>query len=78
MPTKEITNLQNGYINIYITFTSDELTEGETLIGETQIKGTPEQANDYAEIFIKDLRNTYPEKFPKPETSIHIMEGDNN
>ena len=67
MPTKTITDLQNGYFKIHIEFSSDELIADESLAGDTQIKGTEAQANDYAQVFERDLINTYPEKFPVPE-----------
>ena len=67
MVTKTITDMQNGYFKIHVEFASDELIAGETLSGETQIKGTSAQANDYAEVFAADLRRAYPEKFPEPE-----------
>lgn len=79
MVTKTITDMQNGYFKIHVAFTSDELIAGETLSGETQIKGSESQANDYAEVFACDLRCAYPEKFPQPEyptiDTMHIEGG---
>ena len=45
MPTKTITDLQNGYFKIHIEFSSDELIADESLSGDTEIKGTEAQAN---------------------------------
>ena len=64
---KIITDMQNGYFNIHVEFASDELIAGESLSGDTQIKGSEAQANDYAEVFSADLRRAYPKKFPRPE-----------
>lgn len=79
MPTKTITDLQNGYFKIHIEFSSDELIADESLSGDTEIKGTEAQANDYAEVFACDLRRAYPEKFPQPEyptiDTMHIEGG---
>lgn len=79
MVTKTITDMQNGYFKIHVAFTSDELIAGESLSGDTQIKGTEAQANDYAQVFERDLINTCPEKFPAPEypTEPMMPEGGN-
>ena len=73
MVTKTITDMQNGYFKIHVEFGVDELIAGETLSGETQIKGSEAQANDYAEVFAADLLRAYPEKFPVPEIPVHGM-----
>ena len=64
---KNIENQNDGTYTIHIEFEAAELKAGEALSGTSKIKGTEDQANDYAEVFAADLRRAYPEKFPEPE-----------
>ena len=75
MANKTITALENGYYGIIITFAASELKDGETLSGETRIRGTEAQANDYATVFEADLRREYADKFPVPEIPADGMAG---
>lgn len=78
MPNIQIIDLENGYQQINITFNAEELTDGETLAGTTIIKGTSEQANDYAGVFEADLRHQFADKFPVPEIPVNgdMLEGE--
>ena len=64
---KIITDQNDGTYTIHIAFEASELNVNETLTGDTRIRGTESQANDYASVFAADLRRCNPEKFPEPE-----------
>ena len=70
---KTVTDQNDGTYIIHIEFEATELKENEILSGDTRIKGTEAQANDYAEVFAADLRRIYPEKFIIPEMPSHDM-----
>ena len=64
---KNIENQNDGTFRIHVAYEASELKDGETLTGDTRIRGTEAQANDYASVFAADLRRCNPEKFPEPE-----------
>ena len=70
---KSIADQNDGTFKIHIAYEASELIEGETLSGETLIKGAEAQANDYATVFAEDLKRCNPEKFPVPEMPAEPM-----
>ena len=64
---KTISDQNDGTFRIHVAYEASELKDGETLTGDTLIRGTEAQANDYASVFAADLRRCNPEKFPEPE-----------
>lgn len=70
--TYKITNLEDGRIEIEISFLDEDID----LVGKTTIIGEENDAEKYLPFFEKDLRVNYSYLFPTPEPELILEEGD--